>query len=257
MNQNNPYNIIKSSDGSCTAYSSLFKESYHSTKDGAIYETYHKHVLPAFDLKKNKKEVHILDICFGLGFNTLATIHHYQKYSPKTKLYIYTPEFDTKLLQSLHNFQYPKEFKNFKEIIHTLIKTQLYSHKNIYIELYIGDARDYIKKFNNTFDIIYQDAFSPKNNPSLWTIEYFQDIAKAIKTDGILTTYSIALQTRLALYKNNFFIYLKKGKKHRDSTIASLESINFLEEINMPHKIKCNPKIKPLSDQTITNFIEL
>ena len=80
--------------------------------------------------------------------------------------------------------------------------------KNFYIEVFLGDAREYVRNFENRFDIVYQDAFSPSSNPTLWTKEYFSDIKRGIKKDGLLTTYSIALATRLALYENGFLIYI-------------------------------------------------
>ena len=40
------------------------------------------------------------------------------------------------------------------------------------------------------FDIVYFDAFSPEAQPELWTPEIFEKIFRAMKTGGILTTYS-------------------------------------------------------------------
>ena len=242
------HTVEKTEDGSFTAYSKRFDEHYHSTKDGALNESLQKHILPAFRLKKDQKELHILDICFGLGLNTLATIEHYAKYAPDVKLFIYSPEIDTELVASLPNFLYPESFTPYKEIITTLSKTRYYQSDNICIELFLGDAREYVKRFENCFDIVYQDPFSPSHNPTLWTLEYFSDIAKAIKHDGVLTTYSTALKTRLALHQNHFNIYLLQHENARNSTIASLETIDGAKKIDMEHKIACNPQITPLSD---------
>jgi tRNA U34 5-methylaminomethyl-2-thiouridine-forming methyltransferase MnmC len=243
--------LVKSKDGSFTAYSKEFDEHYHSTNDGALKESLQKHIIPAYELKKQKKELHILDICFGLGFNTLATIYYYQKHSPDTKLFIYSAEFDKELVDSLKDFKYPKEFEKYKEIITTLTNNQNFSSDKLNIELFLGDAREYIKRFSNQFDIVYQDAFSPAKNPLLWTKEYFSDIKKSIKDDGVITTYSTALKTRLALYQNGFLIYLVKKEGVRNFTIASLKPLKNHTLVDMEHKIKCNPDIKPLSDTQI------
>ena len=43
------------------------------------------------------------------------------------------------------------------------------------IEVFIGDARKYIKSLKpNSFDIVFQDAFSSDVNFELWTKEYFE-----------------------------------------------------------------------------------
>jgi len=62
------HKMVESEDGSFTAYSSEFDEHYHSTRDGALHESLYKHVVPAFEHHKDKDELSILDICFGLGF---------------------------------------------------------------------------------------------------------------------------------------------------------------------------------------------
>ncbi|SFV74581.1 SAM-dependent methyltransferase [hydrothermal vent metagenome] len=242
------HTLTPSEDGSFTAYSKEYDEHYHSTKDGALYESLVKHVKPTFANKQNKQVINILDICYGLGFNTLATLYYHRQNNLHSKLRIYSPELDATLINSLDNFPYPKEFAPFKHIIQTLTKEKKYEDENFYIEIFIGDAREYIKQFHHTFDIVYQDAFSPNTNPILWTKEYFYDIAMALKEDGILSTYSTALKTRLALYENNFFIYLNRGENFRNATIASLQPLNDLKEVDMKHKIKCNPHIKPLMD---------
>jgi tRNA U34 5-methylaminomethyl-2-thiouridine-forming methyltransferase MnmC len=205
-------------------------------------------VIPAYTLTKDLDEINILDICFGLGFNTLATIYYYKKNNIDKKINIYSPELDAKLIASLKNFTYPEEFGEIKHIVNTLAQTSKYKDENIFIELFVGDAREYIKKLDVKFDIVYQDAFSPSVNPILWTKEYFADIKKLIKEDGVLTTYSTALKTRLALYENGFNIYINSGEDFRNATVASLSDLVGLKKVDMEHKIKCNPDVEPLTD---------
>ena len=67
---------VQSDDGSYTAYSSEYDEHYHSTKDGALNESLKKHIEPAFVLHGGKSHLRLIDICFGLGFNTLLSLHY-------------------------------------------------------------------------------------------------------------------------------------------------------------------------------------
>ncbi|WP_324172100.1 tRNA (5-methylaminomethyl-2-thiouridine)(34)-methyltransferase MnmD [Sulfurimonas sp.] len=240
--------ITLSKDGTYTAYSKEYDEHYHSTEDGALNESLLKHVLPAFSEVKDKDEINILDICYGLGFNTLATLYYHKKNSLTSKLNIYSPELDAMLLSSLKNFTYPKEFEDLKEIIYKLCEDGVYEDEFFYIEIFVGDAREYVRKFTNKFDIVYQDAFSPSANPTLWTLEYFADIKKAMKEDGVLTTYSIALAIRLALWQNGFNVYTNSSENIRVSTLASIQKLQNFKEVDMPHKISCNPDAKPLRD---------
>jgi len=247
------HSITLSKDGSYTAYSKEYEEHYHSTQDGALHESLKKHVLPTFLHVKGKKEVNILDICYGLGFNTLATMLYYKEFAPDVKLNIYSPELDAALVKSLVHFQYPEEFEPFKHIINVLSMTGMYADENFHIELFLGDARAYVKRFENKFDIVYQDAFSPSTNPVLWTKEYFCDIKNAMKADGVLTTYSTALRTRLALHVNGFNVYVNTGENYRDATVASCIELENYKRVDMEHKITCNPTVKPLQDSELTH----
>jgi len=240
-------NAVKSEDGSFTAFSSEYNEHYHSTRDGALNESLHKHVIPALLHVRDKEEITILDICFGLGFNTLATLYYLQKNSIEKKVTIISPELDGELIASLKEFQYPEIFSPFSHIINAISDTCEYQDESLHVKVVVGDAREYLHTSRDSFDIVYQDAFSPSANPMLWTKEYFGDISKVIKDDGILTTYSMALKTRLALYENGFNIYINSGEGYRDATLASKAELNF-PLVNMKHKIMCNPDVAPLSD---------
>lgn len=249
MIDNSLHEIVLSSDGSYTAYSKEYNEHYHSTKEGALFESLKKHVEPAFSLKKDYDEINILDICFGLGFNTLATLYYLRKNSLDIRLNIFSPELDASLVHSLEDFNYPEEFEPFLHIIAKLAKDGIYKDDITHIELYLGDAREYIKKFApKSFDIVFHDAFSPSTNPSLWTSEYFADIKNIIKDDGVLTTYSTALATRVALYENGFNVYINRGDGFRSATVASLSRLEEFEKVDMEHKIRCNPHVSSLKD---------
>lgn len=245
------HTMVQSDDGSFTAFSSAFQEHYHSTRDGALHESLYKHVIPAFEHHKERDELTILDICFGLGFNTLATLYYMREKGIKKRVRIFSPEFDGDLVSSLRDFTYPDIFAPFLPIIKALSTNNVYEDEQLYIELYIGDAREYLHRCSERFDIVYQDAFSPATNPILWTKEYFSDIARLIKDDGILTTYSMALKTRLALYENGFNIYINSGEGHRDATLACKSELKEYERVDMAHKISCNKDVQPLYDSGI------
>lgn len=199
-------NFVKTNDGSNTLYSKKYKQHFHDIKTGAIKESLYKHVIPALGYHKEKSTLRILDICFGIGYNTLSTIYYVQKNNLNIKLEIFSPEFDLELIKSLKDFDYPLEFKNIQHIIKELAQNFKYEDENIHIELFIGDARKYIKTLNS-IDVVYQDAFSSEVNVELWSVEYFKDIYKVCNKDCILTSYSIATPVRLSLFEAGFEIY--------------------------------------------------
>ena len=241
--------MVLCEDGTHTLFSEEFNEAYHSKKDGALRESLEKHVKPAFSLHKNNASLTILDICFGLGYNTFATLYYIKKNQLQTKVHIISPEFDEGLIRSLSSFDYPPEFETIKPIIRAISEALYYEDEQFKIEILLGDARVSVPKIKERVDIIYQDAFSAPHNPLLWTREFFKDLAHIAKEDVILTTYSTAATVRLGLYENGFLIFVHYGAMTRYSTIASRKMLKDLEYIDMELKKIRNPTAKSLKDE--------
>jgi len=240
---------VQSEDGSYTTYSSEYDEHYHSTKDGALNESLKKHIEPAFGLHCEKDHLRIIDICFGLGFNTLLSLYYRDTYYPDTTLEIYSPELDGDLVASLVNFPYPEIFEPYRNIITDIATFGGYEDEQTRITVEITDARKAMRELDGIWEICYQDAFSPSVNPALWTQEYFSDISRLMGAEGIVTTYSTALATRLVLVENVFTVYLNSGVGYRNATVASRRELVRYENIDMEHKIRCNPNVQSLKDK--------
>jgi tRNA U34 5-methylaminomethyl-2-thiouridine-forming methyltransferase MnmC len=239
---------IQTIDGSNTLFSTKYNQHFHDLKTGAIKESLNKHVIPALTLKKDLKKLKILDICFGIGYNTFSTIYYILENNLDINLEIYSPELDEDLIKSLDKFTFPKEFEKIKHIINSIAKNFSYEDEKIKIEVFIGDARKYIKTLND-IDIVYQDAFSSEVNKELWSVEYFQDIFKLCKDDAIMTTYSISSNVRLSMYEAGFFIYEINPSGNRKQTIA-LKSKKDIEAkyIDMELKKSRNKEAKAFYD---------
>ena len=154
------------------------------------------------------------------------------------------------MLLSLQKFNYPKEFDQLQTIIQELSRNFFYEDKKIRIEIFNGDAREYIKNLQN-IDIVYQDAFSSDVNPFLWSVEYFKDIKNTLSSDAILTTYSIATPIRLSIYENDFNIYEYKPENSNRITIAlnKKEIQKEYKYIDMELKKTRNTTAKALYDE--------
>jgi tRNA U34 5-methylaminomethyl-2-thiouridine-forming methyltransferase MnmC len=247
------YGLILTNDGSYTLYSKKYSQHYHSVEDGAINESLAKYVIPALNWSKlhNLKQINILDICFGIGYNTFATIDYIVKNNINIKVKFYSPEFDINLIKSLKLFSFPSAFKDIKHIIEELSNNYYYKDNQFEISIYLGDARKYIKTLKN-IDIVYQDPFSSDVNKELWTKEYFNDIYNCTKNNCFISTYSIATPVRLSMWESKFIIYEYKSKSTNRQTIAhkyieekKLENIKY---IDMILKQKRNPIAKSLKD---------
>ncbi len=250
--QDNINSIVSTKDGSNTLFSKLYNQHYHNPDDGAIDESLTKHIIPAFTFQANKKELTILDICFGIGYNTFSTIYYVIKNNLDIKLNIYSPELDGNLVKSLDKFDFPKEFEEIKHIIKAVAQNGFYSDEKIKIEVNIGDARKYIKNLEkNSFDIVYQDAFSSDVNFELWTKEYFDDIYKLCKNDCIMSSYAIATPIRLSMNEAGFFIYEHRPVK-RKITLAVKQKQEIIGKfVDMVLKKQRNTQAVALYDKVV------
>lgn len=202
---------IKTNDGSTTFYSKEYKETYHS-RIGAIEESLNKYIKPC-KITDGKK---ILDICFGLGYNTATAMLNHKN------LRIVCLEKDKKVLKIIENkLPIPEDLKKEYIIIKKLIKELEYGDSDYSLKLIIGDATETIKNISEKFDAVFLDPFSPPKNPELWTKEFFQEIYKLMKKNAILATYSCAKKVRNNLSETGFIV--KDGPKvgrRGPSTIA-------------------------------------
>jgi tRNA U34 5-methylaminomethyl-2-thiouridine-forming methyltransferase MnmC len=240
---------ILTKDGSYTLFSNKYQQHYHNTDDGAIKESLYKHVIPALSHHEDKKELRILDICFGLGYNTFTTLYWLKKTSTCKKISVYSPELDQELIKSLQDFPYPKEFDFLKPIIKQLSQNHFYQDENLQITIAIEDARKYINKLPK-IDIVYQDAFSSDVNHELWTKEYFSQIKNLLHVNGILTTYSIATPVRMGLHVNGFYLYEYQNTLSRRGTLGFLQPQRLDGFIDMELKQQRNKEAKPFYDYT-------
>ena len=69
------YNFTKTDDGSVGLYSNVINDIFHS-KSGAKKEAFDKFIVPSFlnKLIISNDRVNILDICYGIGYNTKAAL---------------------------------------------------------------------------------------------------------------------------------------------------------------------------------------
>jgi tRNA U34 5-methylaminomethyl-2-thiouridine-forming methyltransferase MnmC len=89
------------------------------------------------------------------------------------------------------------------------------SVKNFQITLLLGDGRielpNYLESNPIQFHAIYQDAFSPKKNPSLWTKEWFTLLKNSSHEGVILSTYSASSSIRKTLHEAGWGVQNAEG----------------------------------------------
>jgi tRNA U34 5-methylaminomethyl-2-thiouridine-forming methyltransferase MnmC len=227
--------IVRTEDGSLTLFSEKFNEPYHSLTAGAFREAVEKFCKPCRVEEKAKKgELNLFDVCFGLGYNTVAFLETAFSSNPDVRVSVVGFEFNLGVIEkSLELFW--GNYERWKKIImgalrnkrcENIFLTINYFSPQIKLKIYIGEGREVIKRIHRKYerfaDAIFHDPFSPKANPELWTFEFFQKLRDVVKEDGILATYSAASPVRKALWMAGFGVRegVSIGRKS-GSTVAS------------------------------------
>ena len=183
---------IQTNDGSYTFLNEEFGDVYNS-QSGALEEAEKKFVRPSGILQLH--EAHVLDVCFGLGYNTLCAL----KDMWPRNISVTAVENDVKVLEKIRELSLPQAYaKAHEEVLHCIDK------KSSCITLYVEDFRTVLPLLKEMYDAIFFDPFAPSKCPGLWTKEVFQSCWNVLKPKGKLVTYSCASSVRRHLKNAGF-----------------------------------------------------
>ncbi len=191
---------VLTKDGSYSLRSVFFQENFHSLS-GALEETKRKFTAPSDLQRFQGKSLNVLDICFGLGYNTASLLNELIK--QKSLLNWYALEIDKKPLEyALRNKSFQKSWNpQVKKIFKSLYKNDCFEDQFFKCRIFWGDAREKINIIPaaNKFDLIYLDGFSPQKCPQVWTIEFLSKVTQKLNPQGYLITYSSSAAVRNTL----------------------------------------------------------
>ncbi|SKB13993.1 conserved hypothetical protein [Planktothrix sp. PCC 11201] len=215
-------------DGSFTFFSSEFGELFHS-HFGAKQEAERKFVEPLQLRKKSKiSPLFLLDICYGLGYNTAAALTAIWEVNPNCKIEWIGLEFDQRIPQVTLEYNLLNAYPDYiQEILKELAQNHYLKTELFNANLMIGDARNTIQTvYNSGFkaDAIFLDPFSPAHCPQLWTVEFLTLVGQCLKPQGDLATYSCSATARSALIQAGLQIASTSPVGRRTpGTIASFD----------------------------------
>jgi len=219
------------SDGSYTFFSSEFQEPFHALR-GAREEAQEKFIIPCALAEKAQQQSHLklLDICYGLGYNTAAALETIWKWHPRCHVDLIALESDEKVLQATIRHHLLREWSSPLPDLLTTLAQHCDCH-DFYLnaKLLIGDARQTIQQvIQQGFiaDAIFLDPFSPPHCPQLWSLEFLGLVAHCLHPQGKLATYSCAAAVRSAFSLAGLHYTSTMGMNRR-STVASWEKLSL------------------------------
>jgi len=133
---------ILTEDGTISLYNFNVKDVYHS-KVGAYTEALHKYTEPSglLEFVKHNNEVKILDVCFGLGYNSKVAAAEILKINPECKITINAIEIDSKVLAFSCIFFDGIDNEFVQESFFKAISKQI--NVDVILDEYINDALNY------------------------------------------------------------------------------------------------------------------
>ncbi|WPU63441.1 tRNA (5-methylaminomethyl-2-thiouridine)(34)-methyltransferase MnmD [Peredibacter starrii] len=249
------HTLVETQDGSFTLFSEAFQEACHSTT-GARAETLLHYVEGCQIVSKLRQHspLNILEVGFGLGIGFLTTL---EVVGTERPWHFISMEIDRNLLEwfrqkfSDHSFLKNLQWKKLGDL--EVLEAEALGCK---LTILCGDGRKtlpmYVSYVAVKWHAIYQDAFSPKRNPILWTKEWFKFLKEHADHDVILSTYSASTSIRKSLTASGWQV--KKGEKFgpkRTSTRATLTGETDPEIILQMER---SPALV-LSDSNINDFL--
>jgi tRNA U34 5-methylaminomethyl-2-thiouridine-forming methyltransferase MnmC len=197
--------IITTSDGSKTIHLPAWNESYHS-KHGALQEALHVFIHSGLHIIK-LSHIHVLEVGFGSGLNAILTLMAAEQrntsicYTGLEAFPLSEEEFNALNYQALelispYSIQLQEIFEAPWEKEVRIKPNFLLEKKEVLLEEFIP--------VENSFDLVYFDAFGPRVQPDLWSFEILSNIHKALTKNGVFVTYCAKGQVRRDLISLGF-----------------------------------------------------
>lgn len=199
--------IVVTEDGSSSIYLPAFDEHYHSSH-GAVQES--KHVFMEMGWKpvaEKQDEISILEVGFGTGLNAFLVLQECLGNSAKHVVYT-SPEAYPVSVEDAEKLNYAVDAAS-KENFFRLHSAAWNTAETIFPNFTLEKLQTTLQEFSpaeNSFDLVFFDAFAPRVQPELWTEEVFSKLIRAIKPGGVLVTYCAKGDVRRNMIKAGFAV---------------------------------------------------
>lgn len=207
LNPNSPFRGLGGTlqiteDGSHTLFVPEIEECYHSTK-GAIQES--RHIFIEAGLKQfAKSEINVLEIGFGTGLNALLTSLESDVLVNYSTIELYPVPIEQALKLNYPELLGPESVVLFEKIHSSPWNEKVQISENFSITKLNADFTR--TDFDEKFDVIYFDTFSPEKQPEMWSEEMFRKLYLCASENAVLTTYCAKGAVRRAMKSAGFAV---------------------------------------------------
>lgn len=216
------------SDGSHTVAVPQMHATYHSIH-GAIQESMHVFINAGLkSLLHQFSTISIFEMGFGTGLNALLSLQQAITHNQKIFYYAvelfplqaheyaslnYAKRLNDELLQSYFQWMHQCEWEE-DIAIHPLFVLHKTNQSLLNIES------------NQSFNLIFFDAFAPSAQPELWTQQVFEKMFHLLSHNGILVTYCSKGDVRRAMLAAGFRVAKLQGPPRKREMLKATKIIH-------------------------------
>ena len=153
-------------------------------------------------------DIAILEVGFGTGLNSFITFLEAPKFNLSVdyvgvEAYPIADEEFGKL-----NYVTALKAEKFSAVFNEMHRQDWGFKNKLSSRFYLNKRKQFFNDINDkhTFDLIYFDAFGARVQPELWTEVLFEKMYKALKSGGVLVTYSAKGSVRRAMQSVGFTV---------------------------------------------------
>jgi tRNA U34 5-methylaminomethyl-2-thiouridine-forming methyltransferase MnmC len=197
--------IRETADGSKTIYLPELDEHYHSSH-GALQEA--QHVFIKYGLSHCSQDyLTILEMGYGTGLNALLTYFASEKrnqYIHYIAIEAFPPTEEEWRAMEYHKHNPSDESLEVFEKMNLAPWNQVTSLSEHFVIEKRQVKFEELDLKSESVDLIFYDAFGPRVQPDLWTLERFQDCYNWLTDEGVFVTYCAKGQVKRDLKTAGF-----------------------------------------------------
>lgn len=218
--------LVQTADGSTTIYLPEWNEHYHSSH-GALQEAQHvfiQHGLNAMTCDY----ITIFEMGFGTGLNALLTYFAAEKrnqYIHYIGLEAFPPSHEELEAMNYSQFTANPEALEVYRMLHETAYGNPQSLTEHFVLEKIEATLEETDFSKETIDLIFYDAFGPRVQPHLWTLEIFQKLYSWLSPGGMLVTYCAKGQVKRDLKEAGFKVEALPGPPGKREMTRAIKSL--------------------------------
>ena len=214
---------FRTADGSFTLHSEQLSQHYHSAH-GAVQESMHVFIKAGVEALSSR-DLDILEVGLGAGLNMLLTWIRCLEGKNTVRYTALEPfPLDSDVLRSLahcEDLAWPGLAEPFLERMGGKSGDWHKEDGGFSFRLLQSTVQEL--RMKDGFDLVYFDAFAPRVQPEMWTLDVFKNLYEAMRPGGVLVTYCAKSSVRRTMQEAGFVVERLKGPPEKAHMLRAIK----------------------------------